>query len=40
MKIYGYSKTYGQGNHEWVKRVVMEDMKLKDGKIMTSNEGY
>lgn len=40
MKIYGYSKTYGMGDHDLVKEFIVEDLGLAPERISVSNQGY
>jgi len=40
MLIYGYSKTFGLGDHELAKKIILAQAFYKSFQIETSNEGY
>mmetsp|Transcript_3107 Transcript_3107/g.4599 ORF Transcript_3107/g.4599 Transcript_3107/m.4599 type:complete len:154 (-) Transcript_3107:14-475(-) len=40
ISIFGFSYTFGQGNHEIAKQVIEMDERYADFTITTSNEGY
>ncbi len=40
MKIYGYSKSFGQGDHDKVKKLVVLDLKLNPKNIEVRFDGY
>jgi hypothetical protein len=40
MLIYGYSKTFGLGDHELAKGLILKEASFSQYDIQTSNEGY
>ena len=40
IKIYGFSYSFGQGNHAISREVVLDDPRYKGWDVTISNEGY